>query len=314
MRDLKAKTERYLPVNSKRLNIFFKEYLSILKLEKNLSDNTVASYGNDINSFLQFVETRRIDDPSNIKHYHIADFFKSLKELGLAGSSAARYYSSIKGFFNYLFISKYITENPLEKVSSPKLAKNLPSVLSVQEMDLILSKPDINDKLGLRDKAVLELLYACGTRVSELINIKISDLFFDDDVIRVFGKGSKERIIPIGRSAVNWTNKYLKGSRVLLMKKSKSENYLFLNNRGTKLSRMGVWKIVDRYVKEAGIEKEVHPHTFRHSFATHLLEGGADLRAVQEMLGHADISTTQIYTHIDRDYIKQVHKEFHPRG
>ena len=161
---------------------------------------------------------------------------------------------------------------------------------------------------------MLELFYACGTRVSELINIKISDLFFDEDVIRVFGKGSKERIVPIGSSAVKWINKYLKESRILLMKKTKSENYLFLNNRGTKLSRMGVWKIVDRYVKEAGIEKEVHPHTFRHSFATHLLEGGADLRAVQEMLGHADISTTQIYTHIDRDYIKQVHKEFHPRG
>ena len=303
-----------MPDSSKRLNIFLKEYLSILKLEKNLSDNTVAAYGNDINSFLQFVESRRIDDPSIIKQNHIADFFKSLKELGLSGRSAARYYSSIKGFFNYLFLSKYITENPIEKISSPKLAKNLPSVLSVREIDLILSKPDTNNKLGLRDKAVLELLYACGTRVSELINIKIPDLFFDDEVIRVFGKGSKERIIPIGRSAVKWTNKYLKESRPLLMKKSKSENYLFLNNRGTKLSRMGVWKIVNRYVKEAGMEKEIHPHTFRHSFATHLLEGGADLRAVQEMLGHADISTTQIYTHIDRDYIKQVHKDFHPRG
>ena len=303
-----------MPDSSKRLNIFLKEYLSILKLEKNLSDNTVASYGNDINSFLQFVESRKIDDPSIIKQNHIADFFKSLKELGLSGRSAARYYSSIKGFFNYLFLSKYITENPIGKISSPKLAKNLPPVLSVREIDLILSKPDTDNKLGLRDKAVLELLYACGTRVSELINIKISDLFFDDEVIRVFGKGSKERIIPIGRSAIMWTNKYLKESRVLLMKKTKSENYLFLNNRGTKLSRMGVWKIVDRYVKETGLEKEIHPHTFRHSFATHLLEGGADLRAVQEMLGHADISTTQIYTHIDRDYIKQVHKQFHPRG
>jgi integrase/recombinase XerD len=296
------------------MNIFLKEYLSVLKLEKNLSDNTVSSYKNDINSFLQFIESRKIEDLSSIKQNHIADFFKSLKEIGLTSSSAARYYSSLKGFFTYLFLSRYITENPIEKISSPKLAKNLPSVLTVEETDSVLSQPDTNNKLGLRDKAVLELLYACGTRVSELINIKISDLFFADDVIRVFGKGSKERIIPIGSSAVKWINKYLKESRVLLMKKAKSENYLFLNNRGTKLSRMGVWKIVDRYVKEAGIEKEVHPHTFRHSFATHLLEGGADLRAVQEMLGHADISTTQIYTHIDRDYIKQVHKDFHPRG
>lgn len=296
------------------MNIFLKEYLSVLKLEKNLSDNTVASYKNDINSFLQFIESKKIDDPSAIKQNHIAEFFKSLKEIGLSSSSAARYYSSLKGFFSYLFLSKYIKENPIEKISSPKLEKNLPTVLSVDEIDLILSKPDTSNKLGLRDKAILELLYACGTRVSELINIKIPDLFFDDDVIRVFGKGSKERIIPIGSSAVKWINKYLKESRVLLMKKTKSENYLFLNNRGTKLSRMSVWKIVDRYVKEVGIEKEIHPHTFRHSFATHLLEGGADLRAVQEMLGHADISTTQIYTHIDRDYIKQVHKEFHPRG
>lgn len=296
------------------MNIFLKEYLSVLKLEKNLSDNTVSSYKNDINSFLQFIESRKIEDLSSIKQNHIADFFKSLKEIGLTSSSAARYYSSLKGFFTYLFLSRYITENPIEKISSPKLSKNLPSVLTVEETDSVLSQPDTNNKLGLRDKAVLELLYACGTRVSELINIKISDLFFADDVIRVFGKGSKERIIPIGSSAVKWINKYLKESRVLLMKKAKSANYLFLNNRGTKLSRMGVWKIVDRYVKEAGIEKEVHPHTFRHSFATHLLEGGADLRAVQEMLGHADISTTQIYTHIDRDYIKQVHKDFHPRG
>ncbi len=296
------------------MNIFLKEYLSVLKLEKNLSDNTVASYKNDINSFLQFIESKKIDDPSAIKQNHIAEFFKSLKEIGLSSSSAARYYSSLKGFFSYLFLSKYIKENPIEKISSPKLEKNLPTVLSVDEIDLILSKPDTSNKLGLRDKAILELLYACGIRVSELINIKIPDLFFDDDVIRVFGKGSKERIIPVGSSAVKWINKYLKESRVLLMKKTKSENYLFLNNRGTKLSRMSVWKIVDRYVKEVGIEKEIHPHTFRHSFATHLLEGGADLRAVQEMLGHADISTTQIYTHIDRDYIKQVHKEFHPRG
>jgi len=296
------------------MNLFLKEYLSVLKLEKNLSDNTVSSYKNDINSFFNFLEEKKISDPSGIKYSHITGFFKLLNDLGLASSSAARYYSSLKGFFNYLFLNKYITDNPMEKISSPKLAKNLPPVLSVNEVESILTKPRTDNKLGLRDKSLLEMLYACGTRVSELINIKLSDLFFDEEVIRVFGKGSKERIIPVGSSATNWVNKYLKSGRPLLERKAKSENYLFLNNRGSKLSRMGVWKIVDRYVKEAGIEKEVHPHTFRHSFATHLLEGGADLRAVQEMLGHADISTTQIYTHIDRDYIKQVHKDFHPRG
>jgi len=296
------------------MNIFLKEYLSVLKLEKNLSDNTIESYKNDISALFHFLEDYKIDDPSEIHSAHLISFFKELFNIGLNSSSAARYYSSIKGFFNYLLGCKYIKENPIEKVPSPKLAKHLPPVLSVNEINEILSRPDIKDKLGLRDKAILETFYACGLRVSELINLKLSDLFFDEEIIRAFGKGSKERLIPIGSSAREWVSNYLKQSRPLLQKKMKSENYLFLNSRGSKLSRMGVWKIVERYVKEAGIEKEVHPHTFRHSFATHLLEGGADLRAVQEMLGHADISTTQIYTHIDREYIKQVHKEFHPRG
>lgn len=296
------------------MNIFLKEYLAVLKLEKNLSDNTVSSYKNDISSLIKFLEYKNISDPAVVTHKHLGDFFKSLDEIGIASSSAARYYSSIKGFFNYLFLSSYIKENPVDKISAPKLEKNLPGVLTISEIDKILSQPTTDDKLGIRDKAVLEVLYACGTRVSELLNLKLSDLLFNEEVIRVFGKGSKERIIPIGSSAVKWVNVYLKSSRPLLMKKVKSENYLFLNNRGSRLSRMGIWKIVAKYVREAGIEKDVHPHTFRHSFATHLLEGGADLRAVQEMLGHADISTTQIYTHIDRDYIKQVHKDFHPRG
>lgn len=296
------------------MNIFLKEYLSVLKLEKNLSDNTVTSYRNDINSLLTFLTDENVSDLSQINSKHLNHFFELLHNLGLSSTSAARYYSSIKGFMNYLLNNSYITENPIEKITPPKLAKNLPQVLTVQEVELILSKPDIEDKFGLRDKAVLELFYACGLRVSELINLKISDLFFNDEIIRVLGKGSKERIIPIGSSAVNWINEYLKRSRPLLEKKSVSANFLFLNSRGTKFSRMGVWKIVDRYLTEAVINKDVHPHTFRHSFATHLLEGGADLRAVQEMLGHSDISTTQIYTHIDRDYIKQIHKQFHPRG
>jgi integrase/recombinase XerD len=296
------------------MRIFLKEYLSVLKLEKNLSDNTVKSYENDVSSLIGFLEEHNIDDPSRVTPNNLNNFFKLLKETGLTSSSAARYYSSIKGFLNYLFLNKYINENPIEKVSPPKLSKNLPPVLSIEEVEAILSKPNTEDKLGLRDKAVLETFYACGVRVSELINLKKSDLFFKEEIIRVFGKGSKERIVPIGLSAVKWINEYLAKSRPLLEKKLKSENYIFLNNRGTKLSRMGAWKIVDRYVKEAGINKDVHPHTFRHSFATHLLEGGADLRAVQEMLGHSDISTTQIYTHIDREFIKQVHKDFHPRG
>ncbi len=296
------------------MDIFINEYLTILKLEKNLSDNTTASYKNDLGSFFKFIAEYRITDPSGIKTDHIRNFFNSLKDIGLSRSSAARYFSSLKGFFSYLFKNNYITGNPMEKLSAPKLSKNLPSVLSVKEIDEILSQPYIKDKFGLRDKSLLEIFYACGLRVSELLNLKLSSLYFTEEIIRVFGKGSKERLVPIGQSAIKWTERYIKSGRPLLIKGLKSENYLFLNSRGSKLSRMGIWKIVDKYAKEAGIKKEVHPHTFRHSFATHLLEGGADLRAVQEMLGHADISTTQIYTHIDREYIKQEHKQFHPRG
>jgi len=296
------------------MELFLKEYLAHLKLEKNLSANTVSSYRIDLSSFISFLKNFNIDDPSSITSDHIGSFFKTLKEIGLSGSSSARYFSSLKGFFLFLLKNKYILKNPIEKISAPKISNRLPIVLEINDVEKILSMPDVEDKFGLRDKAILELFYACGTRVSELINLKVSDLYFNDEIIRVFGKGSKERLIPIGSSAINWISEYLKKSRPLLMKKLKSENYLFLNSRSSKISRMGIWKIVDRYVKEAGIRKDVHPHTFRHSFATHLLEGGADLRAVQEMLGHADISTTQIYTHIDRDYIKQVHKQYHPRG
>jgi integrase/recombinase XerD len=296
------------------MEIFLQEYLTTLKLERNLSGNTVSSYKNDISSLLSFLETLGITDPSQVNKKDLNSFFSSLNKTGLSSNSAARYYSSIKGFFRYLFIQNYIKENPMERVSSPKLKKGLPLVLSVTEVDSVLARPDTSNVPGLRDKALLELLYACGVRVSELLGLKVSDLFFNEEMIRVFGKGSKERLVPVGRSAVKWVKEYLMKSRPMLEKKHKSENFLFLNQRGTKLSRMGIWKIVDKYVKDAGIKKEVHPHTFRHSFATHLLEGGADLRAVQEMLGHADISTTQIYTHIDREYIKQMHKDFHPRG
>ena len=293
---------------------FLKEYLSSLKLERNLSENTISSYKNDIRSFIIFLTSLNINDPDKITYKDINSFFASLSDLGLSDTSSARYNSSLKGFFKYLFLNSCIRINPMDRVASAKIHKNLPIVLNVNEIQKILDAPDINKKLGLRDKAILEMFYACGLRVSELLNIKLSDLFFDQEMIRVFGKGSKERLVPIGSSAINWIGEYLKKSRSLLIKKLKSANYLFLNNRGTKLTRMSAWKIVDRYVKEAGIKRKVHPHTFRHSFATHLLEGGADLRAVQEMLGHADISTTQIYTHIDREYLKQVHKEFHPRG
>ncbi|KAB2841867.1 MAG: site-specific tyrosine recombinase XerD [Melioribacteraceae bacterium] len=292
---------------------FLKEYLTVIKLEKNLSDNSVVSYEIDLKKFLEFAETNKITDWNEITSDLIVGFFQKQREDGLGSSTTARYLSSLKGFFKYLYKNKYVEKDPAENLSSTKLTKRLPAVLSIFEIDKILESPDTSTVLGRRDKAVLEIMYSSGLRVSELINLKLGDLFFNDEVIRVLGKGSKQRIIPVGSSAIKWCNEYLLKSRIHLENKLKSMNYVFLNSRGTKLSRMGVWKIVDSYTKAAGIEKEVHPHTFRHSFATHLLEGGADLRAVQEMLGHSDISTTQIYTHIDREYIKQVYRDFHPR-
>lgn len=293
---------------------FVKEYLSILKLERNLADNTIKSYSSDLKHLSEYLSDRRFDDWNSVEPSHINDFFTFLNAKKNSSTTAARYYSSFKGFFDFLSVSSYIQSNPMEKISTPKLSRALPEVLSVEEINAIFSQPKIEDKFGLRDRAILETLYACGLRVSELINLKLSNLFFDDEVIRVHGKGDKERFVPIGLSAIAMIKKYILESRMLLEKKGKSQNYLFLNSRGTKISRMGIWKIIREYVVSAGIYKDVHPHTFRHTFATHLLEGGADLRAVQEMLGHADISTTQIYTHIDRDFIKQEHKMYHPRG
>jgi len=293
---------------------FLKEYLTLLKLERNLSDNTTTAYNNDLSTCFAFLESENVTDLDEITYQNINSFFSQLHKAGLTNSSIARYFSSLKGFFTFLLLSNYIQNNPMEKISPPKLRKTLPEILTVNEIDMVFSLPDVENKFGLRDRTMLEVLYACGLRVSELSSLKISDLFLSDEAIRVFGKGSKERIVPIGGSAIQWLEEYFLKSRSLLEKKSKSENYVFLNTRGTKLSRMGIWKIINRYVKEAGILKSVHPHTFRHSFATHLVEGGADLRAVQEMLGHADISTTQIYTHLDRDFVKQEHKKYHPRG
>lgn len=293
---------------------FLKEYLTILRYEKNLSENTTKSYKNDLQKFLTFLAETNIKDFSEVTSNIIAKFFERQRKSGADSATSARYMSSIKGFFRFLENNSYIEKNPTEKLSRVKKARKLPSVLTLPEVEMILNAPKTNETTGLRDKAILETFYSSGLRVSELINLKINDLFFDDEVIRVLGKGSKERIVPIGSSAINWVKEYLTRSRPHLEKKTKSQNFVFLNKRGTKLSRMWIWKIFDHYAKEAGISKNIHPHIFRHSFATHLLEGGADLRAVQEMLGHADISTTQIYTHVDRNYIKQEHKDHHPRG
>ncbi|MFZ1291955.1 MAG: site-specific tyrosine recombinase XerD [Melioribacteraceae bacterium] len=293
---------------------FVKEYLSLLRIEKNLSQNSISSYKNDLTKLIVFFEQNNLDDFNQIKIKHITEFFAQQRKDGITSTSVSRYSSSLKGFFSYLKQQGYIEANPTSNLNSTKLSRKLPAVLSFNEIEKILDQPNISDNLGLRDKSILEILYSSGLRVSEAINLKISDLFLNDEVIRVLGKGSKQRIVPIGSSAINWLKEYLVKVRPILQKNMKSENIVFLNSKGSKLSRMAIWKIVKKYCDEAEINREVHPHTFRHSFATHLLEGGADLRAVQEMLGHSDISTTQIYTHIDREYVKQVHKDFHPRG
>jgi len=293
---------------------FLKEYIAILSLVKNLSHNSIYSYRSDINKFFEFLNEKKIDDLNKVKTESIIEYLNRQKNSGASRATSARYLSALKGFFLYLFEQNYIQKNPTDVLSAGTPKRSLPVVLTVEEIDRIFEQPDITTITGLRDRTMLEILYSCGVRVSELVNLKITDLYLEEEVIRVFGKGSKERIIPIGSSAIQWTNKYLIYARPFLAKTSKSEGFLFLNKRGSKLSRIWVWKIIQRYVKDAGIKKEIHPHTFRHTFATHLIEGGADLRSVQEMLGHSSISTTQIYTHIDRDYIKQIHKEFHPRG
>ncbi|MBZ0203841.1 MAG: site-specific tyrosine recombinase XerD [Ignavibacteria bacterium] len=291
-----------------------RSFLLYLELEKSLSENTIRSYEFDLYKFKEFVSSHGVNSFENVNEEHINKFLLQLKKENRAATTA-RILSSLRQFFNHLIDKQKTTVkiNPLEFFDSPKLARKLPDVLTVQEIDKILNQPDVNIVLGLRDKTILEVMYACGLRVSEVIDLKTSNLIANDMILRVFGKGSKERIVPIARSTIEWINSYLANARVSIAKPY-SEDHLFLNWRGRKLSRMAIWDIISKYSKMAKIEKNIHPHIFRHSFATHLLEGGADLRSIQEMLGHSDISTTQIYTHVDITYLKEVHKQFHPRG
>jgi integrase/recombinase XerD len=237
-----------------------------------------------------------------------------LHELGLSTPSRSRYLSSIRGLFRFLFSSGLIEKNISDNIDLPKSSRKLPDTLSIEEINKIIEQPDITKPSGIRDRAILETLYACGLRVSELCNLKQRYIVPDAGIIRVFGKGSKERFVPIGTSAMKWIEEYQQKARPLFVKDMNTDDILFLNQRGKLLTRMYIWKLVSSSTELAGVSASVHPHTFRHSFATHLLEGGADLRAVQEMMGHSDIATTQIYTHLDRDFIKEVHKSFHPRG
>ena len=290
-----------------------RSYLHYITLEKNLSENTVLSYKLNLNRYLDYLESKRIKDADEIKEETITEFLRTLSELLLSANSISQNISAIKGFHKFLFGDGLVKNDPTQNLTKPKIRKSLPEVLTQDEVDLILKQPDTSGRLGLRDRAILETMYATGMRVSEALTVKQSDINFSDGFVRVFGKGSKERLIPIGRSAISWIKKYQSDVRVNLAKEN-SKEVLFLNARGKPMSRMAIWDIVNKYTRMARIDKSVHPHTFRHSFATHLLERGADLRAVQEMLGHSDISTTEIYTHIDREYLKEVHRTFHPRG
>ena len=290
------------------------KYLDFLRLEKQVAENTYQSYRFDLLRYKDFLLQTGIDRAEQVQEQHISKFIQTLHKRNLSPRSIARTISAVRGFHRFLIGENESKGDPTENIESLKRSKSLPGVLTTAEINKILEKPDLSKPLELRDRAILETLYATGMRVSELANLKQSNLLLEEELILVYGKGSKERLVPVGQSARHWIAEYQTKSRSIYARKGRSLDALFLNARGTKMTRQAIWNIMRKYAAAARIKKEVHPHTFRHSFATHLLEGGADLRAVQEMLGHADISTTQIYTHIDREYLKEVHRTFHPRA
>jgi integrase/recombinase XerD len=288
----------------------FRDHLS---LEAGHSANTVESYFRDLTRLAQYASGRGAAGPGELTAAQLRDFVFTLKDLGLSAGTIRRQVSAVHTYYRFLIGEGLVERDPSDRLQTPRRGRQLPGTLSVAEVERLVTAPGIEQKLAWRDRALLELAYGAGLRVSELCGVAVGDLWMGEALVRVLGKGSKERLVPIGRSVISACAVYLQQTRPLI-DRGKSRNRLLLNARGAPLSRVGAWGIVKRWAKEAGIAKRVTPHTLRHSFATHLLEGGADLRAVQEMLGHADLSTTQIYTHIDREYLRSVHKQFHPRG
>ncbi|MDD5614381.1 MAG: site-specific tyrosine recombinase XerD [Candidatus Omnitrophica bacterium] len=288
-----------------------KDFLSYLGLERGLSENTVKAYNKDLSKFYGFIQSRKVDLKS-VRRDLISDYLWSEREKGKESSTVARNLVSIKSFFRFLTREGHVDEDPTEAMDSPKLWKKLPEVLSVNEVEKLLNSAEGRSPQAIRDRAILELLYASGLRISELVNLKVFDVNLDVGFLKCKGKGGKERIVPVGSEAAKAIQRYLKEARAKYLKKS--SDFLFLNRSGEKISRQTCWKIIKKHAVLSGIKKYISPHTLRHSFATHLLEHGADLRSVQEMLGHANISTTQIYTHVDREYLKQIHKKYHPRS
>ncbi len=295
--------------------ILIRQFRDYLKLERSLSGNSIEAYEHDVVKFMQYLE---INEPSvgplQVKGKHIQLFLEYITDLGMSSYSQARILSGVKSFFRFLLMEEIRDDDPSALIDSPKLGRKLPDTLSFHEIEAILGVIDLSTPEGTRNRAMLETLYSCGLRVSELIELKISNLFFDDGFIKVLGKGNKERLVPIGRDARKYIGIYRNEIRCHMNIVKGAENYVFLNRRGNKLTREMVFMIIKSLTAKAGINKTVSPHTFRHSFATHLIEGGADLRAVQEMLGHESITTTEIYTHLDRDYLQQIIRDFHPRS
>ncbi|MFI5239743.1 MAG: site-specific tyrosine recombinase XerD, partial [Gemmatimonadales bacterium] len=283
-----------------------------LTLEDGASPRTVEAYGRDLTRFADYSLTRGAHAPQEVGATTLRSYIYHLKDLGLAPSSIRRNISALRTYYKFLLNEGHVVRDPSERLETPKKWRELPDVLSAEEVAKLIETPTLDEPLAFRDRAMLELAYGAGLRVGEWITLGVRDLMLDESLVRVFGKGAKERLVPIGRKAVGAVAIYLRELRPKL-EKGAGEGILFLNAHGEPMTRMGAWKILRKHVDASGIAKHVTPHTLRHSFATHLLEGGADLRAVQEMLGHADISTTQIYTHVDREYLRSVHRQFHPR-
>lgn len=288
------------------------EFLGYLSVERGLSNNTLSSYKRDLTKLFNYLKTRQINSIDKVSRQTITSFMLDEKDKGLSANSISRELACLKSFYKFLLKENRVREDITSVIESPKLWKRLPNVLSLDEVETLLKAPNVKDVMGVRDRAMLELMYATGMRVSELINLKMDDVNIKVGFVKCFGKGGKERIVPFGKKAKESIVRYIEKSRPLLLKK-KISNFLFLTRLGRLMSRQTFWKTVKRYTRKSRIKKDITPHSLRHSFATHILERGADLRIVQEMLGHADISTTQIYTHVNKDRLKSIHSKFHPR-
>lgn len=291
------------------------EYIAYLKIERGLSENTQESYQRDLMQYLNFLKEKNISTFDEVDRFLVMDFLNHLKGQGKSTNSEIRMISSLRRFHQFLRQERYTKKDPMQHIDTPKKGQVLPKILSLDEVERLIETPDTSTLLGFRDRAILEVMYATGMRVSEIVQLKLSNLHLELSLVKTLGKGDKERIIPLGNIALKYLTEYIQQVRPKQLKKGDEDNpYVFLNHHGGRLTRQGIWKNLKKIVQEAGITKEVTPHTLRHSFATHLLENGADLRIVQELLGHADISTTQIYTHITKQRMADVYKEYFPRA